>query len=67
MRAYRALPAIGLSLTLFFGSATLAGAAAVCQWTWMCAPPPVGPNIHANVLGYGVIAEAFHAVLPPLR
>jgi hypothetical protein len=54
-------------LTLFFGSATLAGAAAVCQWTWMCAPPPVGPNIHANVLGYGVIAEAFHAVLPPLR
>jgi lysophospholipase L1-like esterase len=36
----------------------------VCQWTWMCAPPPVGPNIHANPEGYGVIAGAFLAVLP---
>jgi lysophospholipase L1-like esterase len=36
----------------------------VCQWTWMCAPPPVGPNIHANSEGYGVIAGAFLAVLP---
>ena len=25
----------------------------------MCAPPPVGPNEHANVLGYGVIANTF--------
>ena len=31
----------------------------ICQLTWMCAPPPVGPNIHANADGYGVIAEAF--------
>jgi lysophospholipase L1-like esterase len=31
----------------------------ICQLTWMCAPPPVGPNIHANVDGYAVIAEAF--------
>ena len=35
-----------------------------CQWTWMCAPAPIGPNIHGNAEGYGVIAEAFLAVLP---
>jgi lysophospholipase L1-like esterase len=33
--------------------------AEVCRLTWMCAPPPVGPNIHANRAGYGVIARAF--------
>ncbi len=35
----------------------------ICQWTWMCAPPPLGPDIHANTAGYGVIARAFEAVL----
>lgn len=33
--------------------------ALLCSYTWMCAPPPVGPNEHANVLGYGVIAKTF--------
>jgi lysophospholipase L1-like esterase len=31
----------------------------ICMYTWMCAAPPVGPNIHANRLGYGVIANTF--------
>jgi len=31
----------------------------VCAWTWMCAGPPHGPDIHANNEGYGVIARAF--------
>jgi lysophospholipase L1-like esterase len=31
----------------------------ICTYTWECAAPPVGPNIHANVLGYGVIANTF--------
>jgi lysophospholipase L1-like esterase len=31
----------------------------ICAWTWMCAPPPVGPNIHANDIGYAVIAFTF--------
>jgi lysophospholipase L1-like esterase len=31
----------------------------ICLLTWMCVPPPVGPNIHANALGYGVIALQF--------
>ena len=35
----------------------------VCQLTWMCAPPPVGPNIHANRAGYFVIALTFAATL----
>jgi lysophospholipase L1-like esterase len=35
-----------------------------CQWTWICAPPPHGPDVHANSEGYGVIAQAFEEVLP---
>jgi lysophospholipase L1-like esterase len=35
-----------------------------CQWTWICTPPPLGPDIHANSDGYGVIAEAFEQQLP---
>jgi lysophospholipase L1-like esterase len=31
----------------------------ICMYTWECAAPPVGPNEHANVLGYGVIANTF--------
>jgi lysophospholipase L1-like esterase len=37
--------------------------ARICQWTWMCAAPPVGPNIHANKVGYQQIAETFEARL----
>jgi len=32
--------------------------ARICQWTWECAPPPRGPNQHANAAGYRVIADA---------
>ena len=35
-----------------------------CTWTWACTPPPRGPDIHPNTEGYGVIAQAFQAVLP---
>jgi lysophospholipase L1-like esterase len=31
----------------------------VLAWTWMGAPPPDGPDIHPNSLGYAVIAGAF--------
>lgn len=37
--------------------------ALICQWTWECAPPPAGPNEHANAAGYGVIAATFLAAL----
>jgi lysophospholipase L1-like esterase len=40
--------------------------AEVCRLTWMCAPAPVGPNIHANQAGYGVIAAEFARALGPL-
>jgi lysophospholipase L1-like esterase len=36
----------------------------VCTYTWMCAPAPIGPNIHATTAGYGVMAKAFLAALP---
>jgi lysophospholipase L1-like esterase len=31
--------------------------ALICEWTWECAPPPRGPNQHANQAGYRVIAN----------
>jgi lysophospholipase L1-like esterase len=34
-----------------------------CTLTWMCTDPPLGPDIHANNDGYGVMAQAFAAVL----
>jgi len=37
--------------------------ATVCTYSWNCTPAPVGPNIHANETGYGVIASQFYAVL----
>jgi lysophospholipase L1-like esterase len=36
----------------------------ICQWTLMCAPPPLGPDFHPNTAGYSVIADAFEAALP---
>jgi lysophospholipase L1-like esterase len=44
--------------TAAFGRIPLA-VAYVCSYTWQCAPPPRGPNEHANILGYGVIANTF--------
>ena len=37
----------------------------ICTWTWMCAPAPVGPNIHATNTGYAVIADTFEALIQP--
>jgi lysophospholipase L1-like esterase len=61
------------STTDFTDTATLPGVgtvplnvARICEWTWMCAPSPVGPNIHANPVGYQVIAAAFQQVIGSL-
>jgi lysophospholipase L1-like esterase len=37
--------------------------ALVCQLTWMCAPPPQGPNVHTKPSGAFVIALALLATL----
>jgi lysophospholipase L1-like esterase len=37
----------------------------VCLLTWMCQPPPFGPNIHPNDAGYETIATAIEDVLTP--
>ena len=54
----------------FTDTATLPGVgtvplnvARICEWTWMCAPSPVGPNIHANAAGYQVLAGAFEQAI----
>jgi len=33
--------------------------AAICTLTWMCAPAPRGPDVHATNAGYRIIARAF--------
>jgi len=37
--------------------------ATACRWTWFCRRPPLGPDPHPTTRGYGVIADAFAAVL----
>lgn len=46
------------------------GAQGVCAVTWMCAAPPLGPNLHPNTTGYHLIADSIasaldHALGPP--
>jgi lysophospholipase L1-like esterase len=41
--------------------------AEVCTLSWACAAAPRGPNIHANKMGYTVIAGAFEKVLGKLH
>ena len=36
----------------------------ICSFTYMCDESPVGPDIHANVAGYSLIAETMESVLP---
>jgi lysophospholipase L1-like esterase len=35
-----------------------------CRWTWFCADTPFQGDPHPTTTGYGVIADAFQAVLP---
>jgi lysophospholipase L1-like esterase len=41
--------------------------AEICELTWECVPPPVGPNEHANKAGYKVIAQAFLAKISKIH
>jgi len=36
----------------------------ICEWTYNCDPDPVGPDVHANFAGYGLIAQTIEAELP---
>ena len=36
----------------------------ICEWTYNCDPDPVGPDVHANFAGYGLIAQTIEAQLP---
>ena len=39
--------------------------ARIYEWTWAGAPPPLGPDPHANARGYRAIADAFARVVLP--
>jgi lysophospholipase L1-like esterase len=41
--------------------------ATICALTWMCAPAPVGPNIHARAVGYWLIAATFAGTIGRLE
>ncbi len=49
----------GVKVTLPLFGKVPKDVAYICTYTWECAAPPVGPNIHANILGYGIIANTF--------
>ena len=36
----------------------------ICTFTYLCDPPPRGPDIHATVAGYSLIADTLAAILP---
>jgi lysophospholipase L1-like esterase len=57
-RAFETDNATGRTTLAPYGSIPT-NVARICQLTWMCAPPPVGPNIHANEAGYKLIAKTF--------
>jgi hypothetical protein len=42
-----------------------ANVAAECTFTWMCTPPPFGPDDHPNNAGYALIASQIESKLPP--
>jgi hypothetical protein len=50
-------------VTLPDGRQVPVNVARICQWTWMCAPAPQGPNVHGRPEGYWVMAGAFVAAL----
>jgi lysophospholipase L1-like esterase len=36
----------------------------ICTYTWMCTPPPLGPDIHPTDQGYSIVANTFAAAIP---
>ena len=49
-----------------FGQVPIA-VARICQWTWVCAPAPIGPDVHGNTEGYGVMADVFYRAINASR
>ena len=49
--------------TLPNGLSVPVAVARICQYTFMCAPAPQGPDIHANDAGYRKLAETFKKAL----
>ncbi len=52
---------------VFDGSMVPKNVAEVCMLTWACTAPPRGPNIHANVHGYALIAQTLASAIGKLH
>jgi lysophospholipase L1-like esterase len=46
---FRLIPLLDLPVNVFLA----------LTWTWISLPPPQGPDVHPNAVGYAVIARAF--------
>jgi lysophospholipase L1-like esterase len=57
----------GTDMVSFDGQLVPKNVAEVCMLSWACTAPPRGPNIHANVHGYKVIAATLESTLGKLR
>ena len=55
-------PTAGTVLAISGASQAPSDVIAICTLTWRCAPSSVGPNIHANVEGYRLIADTFDGI-----
>jgi lysophospholipase L1-like esterase len=58
-RTYTPFTGPGSQNATYKGQTVPVAVARICQWTWMCAPAPRGPNIHANATGYKQLAKTF--------
>jgi lysophospholipase L1-like esterase len=56
-----------LTPTPFNGTSIPKDLVEVCTLTWACTSPPQGPNIHANAMGYSLIAATFESVIGRLH
>ena len=58
-KTYTPFTGPGSQNATYKGQTVPVAVARICQWTWMCAAAPRGPNTHANVTGYKQIAKTF--------
>ena len=60
---FKAFETLNTTPTTYRGQRIPRDVERICALTWMCAPPPRGPNIHAKRAGYGLMARTFKRLI----
>jgi len=60
---FKAFETLSTTPTTYRGQRIPRDVERICTLTWMCAPRPRGPNVHANRAGYGLIARTFKPLI----